>query len=220
VGSEDCEDCEDSVYHPAKEEITTISDGLMERVTAAVEAHQPQKMRVRNGRLWSFAQAVKGIFDGWSRGHLRTIFDMWWKKAEAVVRTKDKTYNWVEFLRAYDNVKHPGGFDWLRTVAEAKKEPLHPAAAYHTEEVQLLVKVCAYLQRQHPRKPIRFLGARQASDILGTKSPRTGYKALMLLVKDKLLAVARLGSHATRKTNEYWYLPLAEVCLDESEVKA
>jgi hypothetical protein len=219
-GSVGREGREDSVYHPTDSVIidnTAIPKELRQKVREAINKCQPKTIRVRNGLEFALARAIKGILDKWTRGQLKTIFDRWWKKARHVVQTRDEVYCWSEFLRAYDNIHHPAGRSWDDTITAAANEPVPPIATYHPEKVQLLVQVCSLLQRQNPRKPIKYLGVREAAYILGCKSPRTGGKVLQLLVKDGLLKVDSIGSLQTRKTNEYWYLPLAVV--DASEVR-
>jgi hypothetical protein len=199
--------------------IESLTSGERRQINALAQRFRPKRTRQRNGLIFKYAQAVKGMRDDWTSPQLSAIFQIWWALAKDVVVTKHEDFNFSEFRRAYKNCHSPGGFSWERIVAQSEEEELPEVARYYPQGTQRLARACARAQRVVGARAFS-VSCEQATGVMGCSSSRTGWKALDLLCDDGILELVEKGFRVkgenvegkivkgTSVASRYLYLPM------------
>lgn len=174
----------------------------------AVQIALPTGPGQRNRCLLTYARAVKfhvGVTDSSDQG-LEPLFDLWWQKAQPLVRTKDRDTSWQDFLTAFDNARQPlGVVDTALALATSEPPPVC-AQNYKHDGMKKLVQILASLQRVVGDKPFSASASQVAVWVWGEPPnerarQRHRVKAnrwLWKLIHDGVLVMTRRGSQGAK----------------------
>jgi len=174
----------------------------------AIEETLPKRHGMRNRCIFELARSLKAIpgLAAKSPTELRPIVRVWHMQALSVIETKPFEETWIDFLRAWPEVKFPKGETPMSEAlarAAAAKLPV-VALKYEQQELRLLVSLCRELQKGSKDKPF-FLSCRKAGTELGVDHT-TANRWFFLLVQDGVLELVRKGSEASGKASRYRYI--------------
>jgi hypothetical protein len=209
--TEDTEGAEDTPSAPQSlPEFSVLSVFSAPSVLQAIESTLPTSARQRHRRLFELARHLKAIpsLASADPATLRPVVAEWHRRALPVIRTKDFTATWGEFLVAWDRVQVPAGQGAVEEAfrrAVKSGPPAEAAALYEEPPVLLLAGLCRELQRIAGDGPF-YLDCRTAGRLV--EIPHTTAWRLMtvVFVSDGILAPGAKGSQASGKANEYRYL--------------
>jgi hypothetical protein len=158
--------------------------------------------------VFDLARALKSIIPGASAQGLKAIVHDWHYRALHVIRTKDFTTTWLDFVVAWERIRAPEVEIMAAIVAKAKAMPT-PAAGmnYDSEPMRQLVALCAMLQQHHGATPWP-LSCRKAGEIIGV-SHDTAARMLKALRFDRVIELAKpAGKKHSGIAAEYRYLQM------------
>jgi len=182
---------------------TVVSDAIEQ----AIQQTLPTGPGKRHRQVFELARALRAIrpLVEADPGDLEPIIRRWHKRALPHIRTQPFEETYIDFLRAWPNVKIPKGATMAEILKAAQNNPL-PRAAEEFEQpgLKLLVCICRQLQRHHGREPF-FLGCREAGKLLGVDH-MTANRWLLLLRARKVIRRVQKGDLQTRKATCYEYL--------------
>jgi hypothetical protein len=139
-----------------------------------------------------------------------TIVRKWHKKALSKIRTKEFEETWIDFLKAWPNIKHKIGDEPMARIFEAviQLEPPEIAMEKYPDnsKLKIFVSLCRELQRAAGNNPF-FLATRTAGKLLKI-SPMQASRWLYLLETDNILKVVVKGGTAEnpRKATRFRYI--------------
>jgi hypothetical protein len=176
-------------------EIHALDSATRRAIEKAIVKTLPFKQGQRNLRMIRLAVELKGIaaLADCSAGQLKSVLREWHTRALAVIRTKAFDLTWAEFVRAWDDAKHPRG-SWFRRMIERAKNAdyeLDIEAQYESAEFRLLLRVCHVLMAEDGGDTF-FIGCRKAGEVIG-QSHESGNDALHLFVHDDVIEVVKKG---------------------------
>jgi hypothetical protein len=163
---------------------------------SAVCRSLPTKERERNWCIFQLARRLRGLPDyaNAKPEDLRPIVEEWHRRALPVIRTKDFSESWSDFLRAW-----PTAWPMCHSAVDValrqaiRHEPPQ-AARYLSPQMRLLVAICWHLARF--ATPF-YLSARDVARVLGidgANSPMTAWRLLRTLERDGLLILVERGT--------------------------
>ncbi len=162
----------------------------------------------RNRCLFTLARYVKGTRPDATREQLRAIAREWHRLALPVIGTKEFSVTLTDFLRGWENVKHPHGAT-LNTIIESidfsAPLPAGIEALGYGPAANRLVQICAALQAHEGDEPF-FISSRQAGELIGLHFTDAS-KVLAALVADGVLELVKRGTG--RMASRYRYSGLA-----------
>jgi hypothetical protein len=145
-------------------------------------------------------------------GTLRPIIQDWHNRALPTITTKEFSESYVEFGKAWSNVRTPygqGKIEELFEIARQSNPPSKAVALYPGEEqIHLLAALCRELQHDAEGRGDKdfFLDCRTAGRLLGGVSYTKARRWLSALCLDSLVVVTKKGEAATHQANRYRYL--------------
>lgn len=161
-----------------------------EAVKRAVEKNLPTRPGERNRKLFDFARSLRGIatLASASLEVLEPIVRRWHQVALPVIRTKEFSESWADFLNAWDRVKFAEGDGIVKSAWEKAQRGEIPAEAqkYDSESIQRLAALCLELQRMHGEGRKFFLATRTAALLLNRDHSDVA-KWLNMLVREGML---------------------------------
>jgi hypothetical protein len=181
-------------------------------VQAIIARTLPGAIHQRNGAVFSFARALRGILPAdTARNTLRECAREWHSQgvAKGFIGTRDFTSTWIDFATAWDAIRSPEGSTFAAIVATAKAMPT-PATAlafYDAPTMHMLVQLCAALQKFHGVGNPWPLSCRLAAEHIGIDDDhKAAAKMLKTLVFDGLLELVKIGTIKGRRASEYRYI--------------
>ncbi len=183
--------------------------GEVERI---IQATLPFEIGTRHRRIFDLARHLHSSpqFAGADPKDLRWIVEGWYERALPMMRTKDFTETWIDFLRAWPKVRYARGESPMEQAFKqaALQEPPRIAVERYPENrrLQVLVGICRDLQRRGGREPW-FLSCRTAGSLLGVTHTEAS-RWLFLLEADGILEVVEKGGgrQTARRATRYRYV--------------
>ncbi len=172
----------------------------------------PQEVGTRNRQIFEFARALKSLppFSDADPRELREYVEVWHRRALPRIRTQEFEETWIDFLKAWPNVKYPKGEEPMAQIFERaiQLEPPKIAAEKYPDhsKLKILVSLCRELQLAAGNNPF-YLSARTAGRLLNI-TPMTANRWLFLLQSDGILALISKGGTAetARQASRYRYV--------------
>lgn len=163
----------------------------------------PTHIGMRHGCIFKLARYLKNQYPISQAHELRAIFTIWWHMALPVISTKDFGESWIDFLIAWDNVKHPLGSSMDRITSGLPDHSITNEAYIYGIVGANLLELCIRLDENQKTnwsdEPFP-LSCRIAGDVLGiNRNYANGL--LSLLTKDGFLELIKKGN--TVKANRY-----------------
>lgn len=186
--------------------IACVADSaLAGDVLDAVRRTLPKGPGQRNRCIFEFARALKAIMPDAMSGTLREIVREWHRQAVSVIRTKDWTTTWVDFVVAWERVQTSEG-DTLQAIIERAQAKPTPTIAlmYDDPAMRLLVTICECLDEHHAGQPFPF-SCRIASEAVQTHHT-VAARMLRVLVFDGVLELVTPADVRRRRAAEYRYV--------------
>jgi hypothetical protein len=178
-------------------------------VEAIIRRTLPTGVGQRARKVFDLARELKSLpqLADADPADLLPVLREWHRLALPNIRTKAPEESEIDFIRAWDRVKHPVGTGPLASMLDQARRAPPPAAAmrYDQPEIRLLVGLVAELQRAAGDRPF-FLSCRSAADLLRVHNG-TVCRWLQLLVRSRVLKLVSKGDRAQKKASEYRYLP-------------
>jgi hypothetical protein len=210
-GLDCCTDETDATEETEDTEDTDVVVGGCSPCIASIEDalhySTPTQAHTNNQRLFDLARALKTLEV--VNGKLKTeelmdTFDQWYTRANKFLRSEQSKDEYLmEFLKAYQKVKHPIGASLQTAWKAANEQPLPPEAIrFEKPAVRLLVALCRQLQLLAKKKPF-FLSARTAQRLLGLSRHTTASLWLAGLCGAGILKLASKGRGL--KASRYFY---------------
>lgn len=182
---------------------------LVESVTAedAIASALPTRPGQRHRQVFELARglkAVSALTDSEPRD-LRVFVEAWHKRSLPHISTKPFEETWIDFIKAWPNVRFPKGSEPMAIVFERACSDGLPDAAerYEQSALQLLVAICRELQRAAGDGPF-YLACRTAGQLVEVDHV-TANRWLFLLVADDVLELVERGGRSTRRASRYRY---------------
>jgi DNA-binding transcriptional ArsR family regulator len=181
---------------------------LEQQIEQAVADTLPVAWGQRNAQVFELARALKAIstIADAPAADLKDIVREWHNRALPHISTKPFEETWIDFLKAWPNVRFPRGAEPVRQAFErALAEPLPKIALqYDGPKCRILVALCRELQRLAGEQPF-YLACRTAGTLLDVDHT-TANRWLFLLAEDGILEVVKQGSRESRKASRFRYL--------------
>lgn len=163
-----------------------------EAVKRAIEKNLPTRLGERNRKLFDFARSLRGIaaLASASVEVLEPIVRRWHQVALPVIRTKEFSESWADFLNAWDSVKFAEGDGIVKSAWEKAQRGEIPAEAqkHDSESIRRLAALCLELQRMHGEGRKFFLATRTAALLLSRDHSDVA-KWLKMLVREVMSKV-------------------------------
>ncbi len=185
-------------------DVSNSKSSISKRATRLVKMHTPTIIGERHRKLFDLAQALKSLRVEWTTEELSDVFKQWWRYAQDVVGTKEEMLSHGEFIDAFDRCKHPSGLDWKTISRDSAKEVLPSKAECYPPKSQMLVKLCAKMQRMSVGTTF-YLSVRDAAEVIGS-SPAAAHLGFRVMIRDGLLRVVEKGMNFNGKATTYQYL--------------
>ena len=150
-------------------------------------------------------KAIPGVSDAPAKD-CKAFVQRWHELAKPVITTKPFEETWIDFLKAWSNVKFPKGSEPLTIALKAALESLAPkvAAQFEQQQLRLLVGLCRELTLTAAPNPF-FLSCRTAGNLVGVDYS-TASRWLFLLVVEGVLKIAVKGGRDSQRATRYEYL--------------
>lgn len=191
-------------YTSACNEFVGLDLELLPRtVGEAIARTLPTGPGQRNRRIFHFARALKQLCPDAPPAELRKVVADWHQQALPFIRTRDFATTMQDFIVAWQKVKSAPLS--MPLVVEEAKEMATPAVALHYPcNVQLLVRVCAVLQRHWGDRPF-FLGVGKAAEVMGINR-MAAWRALQELQFDQILTQESIGTLKDKRASTWRYV--------------
>lgn len=163
----------------------------------------PTRTGMRHGCIFKLARYLKNQYPISKASELKPIFNIWWRMALPVISTKDFDESWIDFLNAWDNVKHPLGSSMTRIASGLPDHLITNDASIFGNMGANLLELCIRLdenQKTNWNDEPFPLACRIAGDVLGINRNYAN-SLLSLLTKDGFLVLVTKGN--TAKANQY-----------------
>ena len=193
-----------SVYTDEEKDQEGITPDRIERVIRECLPTGPGR---RNRQVFELARGIKAMPElaGKDLEDLKPIVQRWHKLAMPIIKTKEFSETWIDFLQAWPRVKIPKGATMTTIMQKALEAPMPPVAErYEEERIQRLVALCYQLGREANGGKF-FLSCRTAGSLLGV-SHVVANRWLFLLDHDKVIKQLNKGNRGRREAAEYEYL--------------
>jgi hypothetical protein len=159
--------------------------------------------------LFELARQLKAIPEiaALSVEQLEPVVREWHRIALKYIRTQSFVETWLDFKRAWANVKFPAGTNTVDVAFQRAVSAAPPAAVanWDSEPLVALVKLCRELQRSGGAGKSFFLDCRNAGRLLDVAHSQA-WQWLRALQDEGILELVSTGSRRERKANEYRYL--------------
>jgi hypothetical protein len=163
----------------------------------------PTRTGMRHGCIFKLARYLKNEYPLLEAQQLKPVFTIWWSKVLPVISTKEFGESWIDFLIAWDNVKHPLGKSMTRIASGLPDHLITNEASIFGEMGANLFELCIRLdenQRANWNNEPFPLACRIAGDVLGINRNYAN-SLLSLLTKNGFLVLVTKGN--TVKANRY-----------------
>jgi hypothetical protein len=163
----------------------------------------PNGKGMRYDCIFMLARHLKNVYPLSKALELKPIFTMWWNLALPMISTKDFGESWINFLNAWDNVKHPLGSSIAKIKAGLPDRSITNEASVYGEMGANLLELCIRLddnQRNNWNDEPFPLSCRIAGDILGINRNYAN-SLLQLFTRIGFLILVTKGN--TVKANRY-----------------
>lgn len=185
---------------PGDAEIRTVVAGTL-----------PSGHGQRNRQLFELARKLKGVIPDADPDYLREIVREWHQLALDLIRTKEFSETWADFVVAWERVKHPAGQSFQSAVEAAGSES--PAVADRYDgNLRRLAALCWHLQSQWQGRPFH-LSCRKAGEYLGTSHVRA-WKLLNALHFDGVIELISKGKKGTGKASAWQFINVDKKGID------
>ena len=165
----------------------------------------PKREGQRNVRLFDLARGLRFNMGMGASPlcELKPLVKKWHDAALPVIRTKDFTSTWVDFVHSWPLARLPLGTDALTVAWEKSKTPPPPAIVteYDSEPVRQLIGLCAALASLSLDGRF-FLSTHAAAKLMNVKA-MTIHRWLGMLVADGVLEMVHTGNEH-RATRYRW----------------
>jgi len=197
------------------ENIEAISSLSAVSVTSSVEdiiqKTLPKQAGERHARVFDLARGLRlnaGMADC-PLPDLKVIVHRWYETVLPVIRTKEFTETWSDFIHAWSRARVPLGQDVLSVAWTQSRisPPPDVATQYDVEPVRQLVCLCTVLAQSSPDGRF-FLSSHAAARLVNVK-PMQVSRWMTMLIADGLLEKTQAGNER-RATRYRWTAPLAE----------
>jgi hypothetical protein len=192
-----------------QQRLPKITDAIDEcSIESAIARALPTGPGQRHRQVFKLARALKAIpalVDADPRD-LKPLVRQWHKAALPFITTSAFEETWIDFLKAWPNVRFPLGSDSMAELLAKvlQMDPPEVARQYEQAELRLLVSLCRELQRAAGEGPF-YLACRTAGRWLDVDHS-TANRWLFLLVRDGVLAEVSKGGPQTKKASRYRFL--------------
>lgn len=172
----------------------------------------PREFGTRNRRVFDLARTLKSLpqFVGAEAQDLRPVVQEWHRRALPTVRTKEFEETWIDFLKAWPNVRYVKGCEPMTLLFQKAVEGERPRIAMtkypENQRLQILVSLCRELQRAAGDQPF-YLSCRVAGRLFSVSHTEVA-RWFFLLESDGILrVVAKGGTHENpRNATRFRYL--------------
>jgi hypothetical protein len=176
-------------------------------VEEAILSSLPTGPGQRHRQVFEFARRLKAVpsLADQPGKLLRKYVEEWHRRAFSAISTKPFEETWIDFLKAWENVRCPYGDGILTTAFEKACRDGLPELTndYDQPEVLLLAGLCRELQRGAGDRPF-FLSCRDAGRLLGVTHTRAN-RWLFLLAQDEVIEEVEKGTNDGRLASRYRY---------------
>jgi hypothetical protein len=163
----------------------------------------PTRTGMRHVCIFKLARYLKNQYPISKAHELKPIFNIWWSTVLPVISTKDFDESWIDFLNAWDNVKHPLGSSMTRIASGLPDHLITNGASIFGNMGANLLELCIRLdenQKTNWNDEPFPLACRIAGDVLGINRNYAN-NLLSLLTKEGFLELVTKGN--TAKANKY-----------------
>ena len=163
----------------------------------------PTLTGMRHVCIFKLARYLKNQYPISKAHELKPIFNIWWSTVLPVISTKDFDESWIDFLNAWDNVKHPLGSSMTRIASGLPDHLITNDASIFGNMGANLLELCIRLdenQKTNWNDEPFPLACRIAGDVLGINRNYAN-SLLSLLTKEGFLELVTKGN--TAKANKY-----------------
>jgi hypothetical protein len=193
----DTQDHSDNARQPSKHIACAHHKPLQEIIVRTL----PNGPGRRNHCIFQLARALKALIPDAGPADLRTIVQEWHHQALPIIRTKDFSESWTDFVISWDRIKQPAGRLFRAAVETAESIALVGVGASYKGHLRRLAQLCAALQAQSGDSPF-FLGCREAGEFLHIDKTQA-WRLLKTLQFDGILQRVTKGTKTTRKASEW-----------------
>ena len=182
------------------------------KIREAISNTLPKEFRTRHRKIFDFARELYSMpeYTDADPKQFYNVVIQWHKKALPKIRTKEFEETWIDFLKAWPNIKHKIGDEPMAQIFEAviQLEPPEIAVEKYPDnsKLKIFVSLCRELQRAAGNNPF-YLATRTAGKLLKI-SPMQASRWFYLLETDNILKVVAKGGTAEnpRKASRYRYI--------------
>jgi hypothetical protein len=176
---------------------------LTDEIETIINQNLPLQIGERNDRLFDLARELKSLPGCWNADpeHFQILFDRWYERAKPNIETKDRSFNWNEFLCKWKEVKYPKGIIIEKVFQQAQETPtLKPI--YEDDHLNILLEMCKILQDL--LKPKTFYLGTPTLGRLFNVDPKTAWRWLGFLERQGWIQTAKKGN--INQANHYQFI--------------
>ena len=189
-----CSAC--SVTTQASSPCSVSSEEIGALVEEAIRRTLPTGPSQRNRRVFLFARALKCIpsFTHASPLDVKRYVVEWWERASPVIRTKEWTATWEDFIVSWGRVQYlKGGSPVEMVMSEVSKAVLPDEVnGFMDEKTKRLLLLCRRLQENAGGEPF-YLTSRTAADVCQFQTHLSAWRRLTMLEGEGILEVVKRG---------------------------
>ena len=163
----------------------------------------PTRTGMRHDCIFVLARYLKNQYPTSQPHEIKHIFSLWWLAALPVISTKEFDESWIDFLVAWDNVKHPLGSSMNRITSGLPDHSITNEASIYGIVGANLLELCIRLdenQKTNWNDEPFPLACRIAGDVLDINRNYAN-SLLQLFTKNGFLELVTKGN--TVKANRY-----------------
>lgn len=166
-------------------------------IADAIRATLPTAPGQRNRKVFALARHLKAIIADATPAQLKPIVRDWFDLALPVIRTKDFSESWEDFVIAWGNVKVPVG---------ASIKAIAARASIDGDALAKLTSLCLELQGHHGPGEAWPLSCQIAGDIIGVSKERAARLLKVLRFEQVIKMVTPGGPKGSHRAAEYRFL--------------
>jgi Bifunctional DNA primase/polymerase, N-terminal len=173
-------------------------------ITSAITDTLPAASGQRNRRLFDLARRLKAVVPGADAAELKPIVREWFGLALPVIRSKEWSETWADFVVAWQAVKHPAGGKWAEIVQAAQSVKVDTGE--WDGATAAIIRLAAALQAHHGPGKAWPLSCDLAGKEAGVSRQRAWSVLKMLRFEGVIELVTPAGSKGSKLAAEYRFL--------------